>query len=345
MSALDDVGTADVAPYASIVLERLTRLTCSIVGADESWISVRDDGDPRKAIAIAGHGIDDDVIGRRLGVEEEIVGRVLRSGEAVVTRSPGAAASGVAQRSTAVAPIQWAGTTRGALSAMTSDGARGFAARDVAILRELAAMAAAALEHAEARNRLDSTVEAGVEALAAAMHMRDGYTARHSDEVVELARGVGHEFRLDQAALIELEFAARLHDLGKIAIPDAILLKRGPLDAEDWGIMRGHPIWGADTLARIPGLQAVATIVRFHHERWDGSGYPEGLRGERIPLPSRIISACDAYRAMTSNRPYRAALGRETALAELRRRAGAHFDATVVGALERVLTTSARRAA
>ena len=143
-------------------------------------------------------------------------------------------------------------------------------------------------------------MSAHVAALSAAMDMRDRRTARHSEDVVRLALAVGELIHLERASLVELEFAARLHDVGKIRVPDAVLHKPGPLDEREYEVIRCHSAWGAETLASIPGLEAVAAVVRFHHERWDGGGYPDGLRGARIPLASRIICVCDSYAAMTA---------------------------------------------
>jgi HD-GYP domain-containing protein (c-di-GMP phosphodiesterase class II) len=112
-----------------------------------------------------------------------------------------------------------------------------------------------------------------------------------------------------------------------------VLNKPGPLEPHESEVIRCHAAWGSETLARIPGLEAVATIVRFHHERWDGTGYPDGLSGGRIPLASRIIAVCDAYGAMTSDRPYRAALRADVALSEIRTGSGSQFDPDVVYAL------------
>jgi HD-GYP domain-containing protein (c-di-GMP phosphodiesterase class II) len=176
-------------------------------------------------------------------------------------------------------------------------------------------------------------VQAHVEALAAAMDMRDHRTARHAEDVVGLARRVGELLELEAASLMELEFAARLHDVGKIQVPDAVLNKPGPLDPDESEVIRCHSAWGSETLARIPGLEAVATIVRFHHERWDGSGYPDGLSAARIPLASRIISVCDAYGAMTCDRPYRFAMDPRDALREIKAGSGSQFDPAVVDAL------------
>jgi HD-GYP domain-containing protein (c-di-GMP phosphodiesterase class II) len=139
--------------------------------------------------------------------------------------------------------------------------------------------------------------------------------------------------QLEGGALLELEFAARLHDVGKIQVPDAVLNKPGPLDQDEQDVIRCHAAWGAETLSRIPGLEAVATIVRFHHERWDGGGYPDSIGGPRIPLASRIISVCDAYGAMTCDRPYRDAMASSEALTEIQAGAGTQFDPAVVAAL------------
>jgi HD-GYP domain-containing protein (c-di-GMP phosphodiesterase class II) len=149
---------------------------------------------------------------------------------------------------------------------------------------------------------------------------------------------VGALLELEPVSLLELEFASRLHDVGKIQVPDAVLNKPGPLDSDEYEVIQRHATWGAETLSRIPGLEAVATIVRFHHERWDGSGYPAGLSGARIPLASRIISACDAYGAMTVDRPYRLALSPREATSEIHAGAGSQFDPAVVAALMDALT-------
>ena len=181
--------------------------------------------------------------------------------------------------------------------------------------------------------RLELAVESGVEAMAAAVEMRDDYTGAHSEEVVRLASRVGERLGLGEAALAELEFAARLHDVGKIGVPDAVLNKDGPLEAAEWEIMRQHPEWGAQLLRRVPGLKRVSRIVRHAHERWDGNGYPDQLTSAEIPLESRIILACDAYHAMTSDRPYRAALRPWVAVSELREGAGGQFDPAVIDVL------------
>jgi HD-GYP domain-containing protein (c-di-GMP phosphodiesterase class II) len=157
---------------------------------------------------------------------------------------------------------------------------------------------------------------------------------------MELAGKLGKRMGLDESALAELAFAARLHDVGKVGIPDAVLLKPAELNDDEWAIMKQYPLRGAEMLERVPGLGNVSTIVLCEHEHWDGGGYPKGLSGEAIPLSSRIILACDAYDAMTSDRPWRSALKTWGAVREMRAGAGREFDPEVVVQLISVLRES-----
>jgi putative nucleotidyltransferase with HDIG domain len=166
----------------------------------------------------------------------------------------------------------------------------------------------------------------------------DGYTGNHCKSVVSLTLEVGEELGVSPEQRRNLEFAALLHDVGKIAIPKEILNKPGKLDPDEWAVMKTHTIEGQKMLDRVGGfMHEVGMIVRSHHERWDGGGYPDGLAGEKIPIESRIIACCDAWHAMVTDRPYRRALSSEIAAAELEANAGTQFDAQVVGALVRVL--------
>ena len=174
---------------------------------------------------------------------------------------------------------------------------------------------------------------AAVQALAAAIEERDNYTHEHSEEVVHLSRGVAMLLGLQSEQVERIAHAALLHDVGKLAVPNEILHKPGPLTPAEWELMAEHPVAGERILLRIPDLSAIAPVVRHEHEHWDGSGYPDGLKGRLIPIGSRIILACDAYHAMMTDRPYRAAKSPAEAADELRRGAGTQFDPDVVDAL------------
>ena len=166
----------------------------------------------------------------------------------------------------------------------------------------------------------------------------DNYTADHCRSVVELVIEVADEMKIPAAERQELEFAALLHDVGKIAIPKEILNKPAKLTDEEFELIKTHTIEGQLLLDRVGGLLGrVGEIVRSCHERWDGRGYPDGLAGEQIPLPARIVFCCDAYNAMTTDRPYRKAMSRDAAVAELLENSGSQFDPRIVVAVERVV--------
>ncbi len=172
-----------------------------------------------------------------------------------------------------------------------------------------------------------------VEALAVALLERDRYTGEHSESVVEMSVAVARSLGLSPAQVEDVRAASLLHDIGKVGIPDAILNKAGPLTPDERIVMAEHPVIGERILRSIGGFLNVAEIVRHEHESWDGSGYPDGLAGELIPVGSRIILACDAYHAMTSDRPYRARMSHADAFTELTRCAGRQFDPKVTEAL------------
>jgi diguanylate cyclase (GGDEF)-like protein len=173
--------------------------------------------------------------------------------------------------------------------------------------------------------------------LARAAAVREGVPYEHECSVAELAELVGRELGLGESLQADLRLAGLLHDVGTIAVAGAVLSKPGPLDEDEWVMLREHPSIGADMVARIPGLARTQLAIRHHHERFDGHGYPDRLAGEAIPVAARVLAAVDAYTAMTEIRPYRSARDRGEALEELRRNAGTQLDPAVVEALCRVL--------
>jgi diguanylate cyclase (GGDEF)-like protein len=174
---------------------------------------------------------------------------------------------------------------------------------------------------------------AAVQALAAAIEERDNYTREHSDEVVRLSRGVAMMLGLPNDDVDRIAHGALLHDVGKLAMPAELLGKEGPLTPDEWAVMSQHPIAGERILARTKDLAGVAPIVRHEHEHWDGTGYPDGLAGHRIPIGSRVVHACHAYVAMRTARPYRRALPRDEVVEQLRAETGTKFDPDVIEAL------------
>jgi two-component system, cell cycle response regulator len=184
--------------------------------------------------------------------------------------------------------------------------------------------------HKESRRPTIHGQTSGV--LLRAQSERDRALGQHATDVAELAEPVARRLGLAGEALRRVRQVAELHDVGKFAIPDAILDKPGPLTADEWELVRRHPVVGQRIVAAAPALADVAGLVRATHERFDGGGYPDGLAGEDIPLDARIVAVCDAFDAMTSARPYRVALSVDEALAELRRCAGTQFDPAVVAA-------------
>ena len=205
-------------------------------------------------------------------------------------------------------------------------------------LAELAATHIGALvagfEHEEQAQRLYRETLAS---LSNALEAKDAVTSQHTEEVVRLAVGAAAELDLDLEAVRSVELGAVLHDIGKVRVPESILNKPGPLTDEEWAVMKTHPEIGEHILGPIQSLHRILPIVRHHHERWDGAGYPDGLSGRGIPLGARIVAVCDAYRAMTENRPYRAALSTSEARDELEAGAGTQFDEDCVKALFQAL--------
>jgi len=167
-------------------------------------------------------------------------------------------------------------------------------------------------------------------ALVAALDAREHETSDHSQRVVRFTLAIATQLGLEGEELDEVGRGALLHDIGKMGIPDSILLKPGKLTDEEWAIMRRHPDYAVELLSPIEFLAPALPIPRSHHEKWDGSGYPLGLRGEEIPLPARIFAVVDVFDALTSERPYRQALSQQAALEYIESQSGKHFDPNVV---------------
>jgi putative nucleotidyltransferase with HDIG domain len=271
-------------------------------------------------------------------VDAGLIGRCLRTGRPVlvhdVRSEPDYAATAETAdvRSELIVPVHVDGETYGVIN-IDEVRPQAFDEDDVRLLQTVADQAGAALRSAALYERLERAYLGTAEALAAALEAKDAYTADHAHTIADQAEAVGRRLGMDEEELQDLRLGAVFHDIGKIAVPEAILNKPGPLTPEERELMERHTVVGEQILAPVEFLAGVCKLVRHEHERWDGGGYPDGLAGEQIPLGARIILACDALHAMTSDRPYRRALPADVAHAELRRHSGTQFDARVVDAL------------
>ncbi len=227
-------------------------------------------------------------------------------------------------------PLLVKGKPIGVLNLHAKEGAEPFSDYNVKFLSILAGEAAVMLHNMDMFDNLQIFYLEMVQTLARAVDSKDAYTQEHSDRARVKARRVAQEMGLPDPMVRHIEYAALLHDIGKIGIDEAILLKPGKLTPEEYEEMKKHPIIGHQILAPVKYLGPVAQMVLYHQEWYDGRGYPEGLKGEEIPLGARIVAVLDAWDAMTSDRPYRKALGRDIAIGELKKGSGTQFDPKVV---------------
>jgi diguanylate cyclase (GGDEF)-like protein len=318
------------------ILDRIVALSAEILGAPQTSLWLEQDG---RLVLRAEHG----------HTPEQVAGLERRSFpiEAVVPDDPYVAGPGdyenleheptVPDASYAVAPFGVDGR-RGVIVALVSGD--DFGERELRLFGGLAHQAKLAIANASSYEGLERTFVSTVEALANALEANDEYTSKHARWITDLSLRVGRELGLDDPALKRLELGALLHDIGKIGIPSDILSKPCRLTARERAIVQTHPELGERIIAPIDRLQSVCPIVRHCHERFDGHGYPDALAGEEIPLESRIILVCDAYHAMTTDRPYRRRLSHPEAIRRLRGGADTQFDPRVVEVAVRVLESA-----
>jgi diguanylate cyclase (GGDEF)-like protein len=322
------------------IYERIVRLTADLIGSKLTSVWIADEDGWLTARKVYGHPEEDrDQVEERRFHVGEMQARLGVGKEPFVVgpadyAAMGAGAGDDGGPSYAVAPLV-VGKRGGCIVAAIPDG--DFGERELRLLGGLAHQAKLAITNASNYEGLERSFVSTVEALANALEANDEYTSKHARWITDLALRVGHELGLGERALKRLELGALLHDIGKIGIPSEILSKPGRLTAEERAVMESHPELGERIIAPIDRLQEVGAIVRHCHERWDGRGYPDGLSDETIPLESRIIFVCDAYHAMTTDRPYRRKLSHPEAVRRLREGAGSQFDAGVVEVALRVI--------
>lgn len=229
------------------------------------------------------------------------------------------------------APLKSKGKILGVLEAINKK-TGAFSDEDMEVFNALANQVTTAVENAYLYQELKETFYEFTEALADTIEKRDPYTGGHTKRVMTYSTGIGECLGLTGKEIENLKLAAILHDIGKIAIRDNVLLKEGPLTPEETGCINQHPVHGAEIIKHIKQLKDVMPGVKWHHEKYDGSGYPDRLKNGEIPLIARIIAVADTFDAITSDRPYRKALSHEDALNELRKNAGTQFDKEAINA-------------
>jgi diguanylate cyclase len=326
------------------VLRRVAGASVSILGCQGAsvWIQ-RERGNALELGAEAGSlGLEG--VGRPApAVEERVAARLCEREEPVVLEAGELVAFAplLAQRGArcAVAPLHLDSGRLGLLAASwTGPLGEEPSSRTLALLAGIADQARLAIGNADNYESLEQTFVSTVEALATALEANDEYTSSHARSLTDMALRLGEELGLSPSGLKRLELGALFHDIGKIGIPSELLAKPGPLTASERAEVELHATLGERILAPIERLGDLRPIVRHCHENWDGTGYPDGLTGEAIPIESRIIRVCDSFHAMTADRPYRARLPRAEALQRLRDGAGTQFDPQIVAALLRLLS-------
>ena len=320
------------------VLERVVEGAAQLLGAPHASLWLQEaHGEDVVGAAAVGYGEERTVVGKRFPGEAiapyaELTEPYVIGPEAYAAF---AAAPAGGSGTYVIAPFSIEG--RWGAIAVASMPEVDYGDRELELLGGLAHQAKLAIANASSFAGLERTFLSTIEALATALEARDEYTSSHARWITDTARRVGEELGLDGETLKRLELGALFHDIGKIGIPNSVLLKPGPLTEEERALIETHPGLGERIIAPIGQLQDVCGIVRSCHERWDGEGYPDRKAGEEIPLEARIIFACDAFHAMTTDRPYRRALPPEEALRRLQEAAGTQFDPKVVEVCLRVL--------
>jgi HD-GYP domain-containing protein (c-di-GMP phosphodiesterase class II) len=331
-----------------VILKTILGAALTMLGAKGGSIMLRDEKANTLAIW-ASEGLGEEY-GRhsRQRVGEGIAGRVAQTGEPVLLTGEVddpdfhvlCVRSNV--KDAVVAPLKVNGKTIGVLNLRNSNGSGTFDEADLDLLQAFADQVAIAIEVARRKQDVENMYVDSVSALAGAVDARDTYTGGHSALVREWSLKLARRMGLDDGRLSELSMGALLHDVGKIGVEDAILRKPGPLTDEEYSQVKMHPILGARILAPLGSRHDIMAMVRHHHERYDGTGYPAGLKGEDIPVEARILSVADSYHAMTSARPYRDALPREVVVKELRKGRGTQFDPHIVDLLLECLDEECR---
>lgn len=297
--------------------------------------------DPEKGVLTIkkAYGLDEEIIrNTRVKAGEGIAGLVAQSGEPMIIH--GRKVKGRKKYEgvhSICAPLKTKKGVTGIINLHRQRDSEPFTEDNLKLLSTMAHEAASAIENASLYQDLHKSYLSSIRALASALELKDPYTRGHSDAVSRYAVAIANRLGMSPREIEGIEVAAILHDIGKIGIREDILNKPGKLDDEEWNEVKKHPESSLKILDNIDFPWDIKLIIYAHHERYDGKGYPAGLKGEEIPLRARIVAAADVYEAMTSDRAYRKALSKETAIKELKRVAGTQLDSEIVNVLIEVL--------
>ena len=337
--SVSDVGAATREQVCRAVLD----YACSLMGSSRGSLMLFDEQADALTIA-ASKGLSRDVLeATRLKPGTGVAGKAFEMGQPIFIADPEKDPRYTQWRSAPESqepfisiPLKIRQKPVGVLNLHQTEGTLPFNDYNLKFLTLLVSEAAKSIETLNLYDNLQSFYMDLVKALARALDMKDAYTHEHGERAKRKARRIAEELGLPEQMVRYVEFAALLHDMGKIGIDDAIITKPGKLTPEEYEIMKKHPEIGYQILKPVKFMGPVAQIVLYHQEWYNGQGYPEGLKGEEIPLGSRIVAVIDAWDAMTSDRPYRKALGREKAVSELVKGKGTQFDPKVVEVFLRI---------
>lgn len=318
---------------SSALFDRLVRLSGKICGSDENYFHILDNTVGRPALVSLSCRNGEDADPNRLLCVETFLADHMSEGMPLLMENPCdpvMAAAGI--RSLVVTPLKIRKNTFGVVTAVLVDNRAKsvFNEKDLYYLNFMARRAAFVIENIALYENIYENLFATLYAFVEAIEARDPYTKQHSSRVSEIALHVGRQMECSQEELDRLSFAGHLHDIGKIGIRDSILLKPARLTSSEFETIKRHPTIGANIIGHLGLMSEEQQIIQYHHERWDGSGYPDGLKGEEIPLLSRILAVADVYDAMASDRAYRQRIGDDIIIETIIKNAGSQFDKRVV---------------
>lgn len=343
-------STLDTNDVLKIVIDTIIQLT----GAERSFLMLKN-RDNELEMSVGRNWQQQTLSPEDLAISRTIAERVAENGEPILTTNAQqdpryqdqASVIGLNLRSIMCAPLKTKDEIIGVIYTDNRTTSGLFSPAELTLLSALADQAAIAIQNAQlyqdlqiTHEELQSSYDTTLEGWATALELRDQTTQEHTQRVTELTVQLGRFLGLDEQHLVHVRRGAILHDIGKMGVPDNILCKPEKLTSEEREIIQKHPQHAYDMLSQIQFLEPALDIPLCHHERWDGSGYPRGLKGEEIPLPARIFTVIDVWDALTSDRPYRKAMPEDQVIQYIEQLSGTHFDPRIVNAFKAMLAQS-----